>query len=412
MKILFITQYFAPEIGAAPVRLTALADALQSSGHLVTVVTSLPNYPTGRTFPGYRRRLFARETRDSGVEIFRVWTYPATGSGSSRYLNYLSFLATSPLLLFRVGRPDVMFVESPPLTTAVIGWIFGLVKRAPMVLNIADLWPDAVVELGLVSEAGPTVKLARILERWSYRKAAMLSHATLGIGERLREKGIEQHRLIFVPNGADTNVFTPKPRSDLLASELGLTDRKVMLFAGTHSVAAGMEVLLETAELLRDNPSIVLLVVGDGPTKQDLVDESQRRGLRNLMFLDPVQPERVAELYSISVAGLVTLVDSPVAREMRPAKMFPPLACGKPVIYSGSGEGAELIRKHDMGVVVGPGDAQAFAASISDIAGDSRLAKSMGENGREFVERNVSWLSTALRWAAEVDNRLGEVSTE
>lgn len=406
MRILFVTQYFAPEIGAAPVRLTALANALQDIGHEVSVVTSLPNYPVGRTFREYRWRFFFSDDRKSGVRVHRIWTFPAKGAGLARYINYLSFVVTAPLLLARARRADLILVESPPLTTAVIGWFFSRILRAPMLLNIADLWPDAVVELGLVDESDRQVRLARKLEMWSYGKASLVSYATVGIGDSLADKGVNRERMIFLPNGADTTVFAPKePMSDL-AADLGLEEQKIVLYAGTHSVAAGMDVLLETARLLESDESIVIVVVGDGPAKAPLVEAAARRGLGNLVFLDPVQPERVSELYSISVAGVVTLADNPMFTGTRPAKMFPALACAKPVIYSGHGEGADLVTRHHMGVVVPPGDPVALASAIRSVIEAPDDAEMMGANGRSFVLSNLSWGSIAETWVSEVGTRL------
>lgn len=406
MKILLVTQYFAPEIGAAPVRLTALADAMQKLGHDVTVVTSLPNYPVGRTFPGYRRRILVTDSRESGVVVYRIWTYPARGAGLARYVNYLSFVITAPLLLVRARGVDVILVESPPLTTAVIGWLFSRLLHAPMVLNIADLWPDAVVALGLVDGSDPRVRLARRLEKWSYAKAAAVSYATIGICDGLAEKGVDRERMVFLPNGVDTKMFAPEKYNSDLAVDLGLEGRKIVLFAGTHSVGAGMDILLETARLLEGDERIVIVVVGDGPAKAALVEAAARRGLDNLVFLDLVQLERVPALYSISVAGLVTLADSPMLAGTRPAKMFPALACAKPVIYSGYGEGADLVTRHHMGVVVPPSDPVALASAIRSLIDAPEDAETMGANGRAFVLENLSWDSIAENWLADVGERL------
>jgi colanic acid biosynthesis glycosyl transferase WcaI len=406
MKILFITQYFAPEIGAAPVRLTALADELRVLGHEVSVVTSMPNYPTGRTFRGYRRRLVAREQTSTGVDVHRIWTVPATGSGLARYINYLSFMAAAPLLIPTTHRPDVIVVESPPLTTAVIGWLYATRFGAPTVLHIADPWPDAVVDLGLVDESSLQVALARRLERWSYRQATLVSFASHGIAERLRTKGISEDRLVFLANGADLERFAPQTANPELIAELGLEGRQIVLFAGTHSVAAGMDVLIDTAEALRDDESIAILLVGDGPAKAPLIAEACERGLSNLVFIDPVSPERVADLYNLSVAGLVTMANRPALHWMRPAKMFPPLSCGKPVVFSGRGEAADLVEENGMGVVVAPGDAPALAQAIRAVVSDPAGSAAMGGRGRRFIEDHMSWADITVEWMNSIEERL------
>lgn len=406
MKILFLTQYFTPEIGAAPVRLTAIAEALQTAGHEVTVATSLPNYPTGRTFDRYRRRLFGSDRTPAGVNIKRVWTYPAQGSGIRRYVNYLSFVAMSPLLLWRVPRPDVILVESPPLTTAIPGAVFSLVKGAPVILNVADLWPDAVVGLGLVDEGSLIVKLARKLEAWAYKSAALISHASYGFGRELERKGVPPSKLVLLPNGADLELFRPMPPNNALKSDLGLEGKKVLLYAGTHSVLAGMDVLVDTAEELANDEDIVLVLVGDGPTKANLQARADERDLDNMMFLDPVQPEVVADLYSIAVGGLVTVAENPQLTGVRPAKMFPPLACGKPVLFSGWGEGADLVKDNDIGIVTELGDAVGLAEAVRSVVASPSEADRLGKNGRRFILENLTWAVSAARWASAVQERL------
>lgn len=404
MRILIISQYFTPEIGGAPVRITAISEALQRSGNEVSVLTPLPNYPSGRTFPGYRRRIYQRQVTNPGVTVHRVWTLPAVGVGPKRYLNYFSFVAMALLPLFRLRRFDLVFVESPPLTTSVLGWIYGIWCRAPFVLNIADLWPDTVVELGLAREKSVTVRLARNLERWSYKKATFVNYVTEGIGRILSaSKEISNDRLLFLPNGVDTETFQPGDPSVELARELGIGNRKVFLYAGTHSLGAGMRILVDAAQLLVDDLSIALLLVGDGPAKASIVAEASTRSLENILFLDPVQPAEVAELWNLSMAGLITLLDNPLFEGTRPAKMFPALAAGKPVIYSGSGEGARMVLDHRLGLVTPPEDAGALADAIRHLAHLPRLADELGRNARQYAVRHLRWEKTVGKWLAQLD---------
>src|SRR5262249_44582872 len=146
-----LTQYFPPEIGGAQTRLKSFATELARAGHHVEIVTALPNYPRGRFFPGYEKTLYKKESLD-GITIHRVWLFPAVGSGVKRLLNYLSFTLTSFYGLLRSTRPDYIFVESPPLFLSFTAWVAGLFWRVPFIFNVADLWPDVILDGGFMKD--------------------------------------------------------------------------------------------------------------------------------------------------------------------------------------------------------------------------------------------------------------------
>ena len=186
MRLLLLTQYFPPEIGAAPTRLQNIVRELVRVGNEVEVVTGLPNYPLGRFFDGYEKTLYRKEVKD-GVTIHRIWMLPALGGGLRRILNYLSFAVFSFWGLLRSRKPDFLFVESPPLILAVPGILFSWIWSVPFILNIADLWPDAAVDMGFMKKDGLLAKLTYALERWSYRQASYVNAVTEGIRQSLLE---------------------------------------------------------------------------------------------------------------------------------------------------------------------------------------------------------------------------------
>ena len=196
MRFLILTQFYPPEVGAAQSRLSSFAQELRTAGHDVEVVTALPNYPIGRFRPEDRRRIGRRETI-AGVPVTRVWLYPASGGGMRRLIGYLSFSLTGLLGAQLVSRPDVVFVESPPLFLGAAGWIVAKRFRAAMVLNVSDLWPDSVRDLGLL-RGGPWLSLSERLEAFLYRHATAVTAVTEGIRRRLiDDKGVRRDRVTF-----------------------------------------------------------------------------------------------------------------------------------------------------------------------------------------------------------------------
>jgi glycosyltransferase involved in cell wall biosynthesis len=404
MRFLILTQYYPPEVGAPQVRLSAFARALMKHGHEVEVLTALPNYPEGRIFDAYRGRAAITEDID-GVRVRRVWLHAATGSGSGRVLNYLTFSATSLPGLASMARPDVVFVESPPPTLAVTGWLIAKRWGVPMILNISDLWPDSALQLGLLRE-GTTARAMRRLEAWAYRHADFITAVTDGIRKTLvSEKGVPAEKILFLPNGVDVEVFRPMPADTQLAHELGLVGKTVVLTAGTIGYAHGLEVVLDTADIVRGAP-IMFLVVGGGSECSRMKRMAHERKLPNVTFLDARPSDEIPPLYSIASIGLITLRKSPLFEGTRPVRMLAAMACAKPVIYSGAGEGARMLLEAGAGVVVPPEDPERLATAITKMIDEPDVAAEMGARGRTFIEATLSWGAIVDAWLDDLSSRL------
>jgi glycosyltransferase involved in cell wall biosynthesis len=225
-----------------------------------------------------------------------------------------------------------------------------------------------------------------------------VSTVTRGFIEHFRARGIEDHKLTFLPNGADTEFLKPQSPSAALRQRWGLGDRKVFAYVGTHAFYHGLETVIEAARRLSHRTDIAFLFVGAGPERERL--REMARDLPNVVFgASPY--EEMADLYSISYASIASLRNIEVAEGMRLSKIFPALSCGVPVIYSGRGEAADLLEKFDCGVAVPPEAPDALAQAVERLADDPGRRSRMGENGRRFVVENYSWSGIVGRWLAE-----------
>ncbi len=400
MRVLILTQYYPPEIGAPQTRLAAFARELRLRGHRVEVVTAMPNHLIGRVQAGYRGKLYARETVD-GVRVHRTWVYAATGTGIKRILNYLSFTVTSLIGLAKAGPADIVFVESPPLFLSVPGWIAARVRRAAMVFNVSDLWPDSVRELGVMND-GLLMRLAEMLEHWSYQRARVVNAVTEGIATTLRDhKRVPADKVRFFPNGIDIETFVPQAGSTALAEELRLSGRPVFIYAGTHGIAQGLHSVLDAAKLVEDEADVVF--VGSGPVKASLVRRAAEEKFSNVRFVDPVPLSSMPEYFSLAIASIVPLVKNPLMRGARPSKMFPSLACGVPVLYCGEGESAALIGEAGAGIVAAPEDPQAIAEGMRTILRDPSLRETMSKNARRLAVERFAWGSIVEEWLRSID---------
>lgn len=399
--VVVMTQHYPPENGAAQIRLQAMAKDLVARGIRVTVITAMPNYPTGRILPGYRRRLRLSRTED-GIKVIRTWVFArANPSFLNRLASYLSFTVSSLTGIATVKDVDVIFVESPPLFLALSGRVASLLKRAPYILNISDLWPASAEQLGYVSDPR-LLRLGRWLEGYAYRHAWAISAVTEGILARLKAAGVAQEKLLFLPNGVDTQMFSP--------GQHGRSgDESVFLYAGTHGGAQGLDVILDAAALVQDRSDISFLFVGDGPEKQRLRADAERRGLDRVRFEPARPPGQMTDVFHRACASVVPLRDVELFADARPSKVLPSLACGVPVIFCGRGDTARLLAENGCGVTVPPEDPSALAEALLTIADDRPLAAEMGRKGRGLVESDFSWGTVVDRWL-DAAGRLGDVS--
>jgi glycosyltransferase involved in cell wall biosynthesis len=317
--------------------------------------------------------------------------------------NYLSFCVTSLIGLARAKRPDVVFVESPPLFLIVPGWVKAKLSGAKLIFNVADLWPDTVSDLGVVRD-GAMLRFAKQLEAWAYRKASYVNAVTDGIAERLRSgKAVQAEKILFLPNGVDTMMLQPMPPDRALAARLGLAGKSVFLYAGTHGIVHGLEHVLDAAAQVEAD-GIAVLFVGAGTRKAALVERTRALGLRNVVFHDPVPIERMPAFYSIACASIVTVIRSHHSQGARPSKMFSSLACGVPILYSGEGEGAEIVRSAGAGIVVEPESADALARGMRELTANPELRDRLGAAARSLAETRFGWSGIVESWLARLQS--------
>ena len=400
MRFLILTQYFSPETGAPQTRLSAFARELIRQGHSVEVVTALPNYPRGRVFDGYRSRWNDCETID-GMRVHRTWVYASLGAGWKRSVSFASFAITSLSGLCKCARPDWIFVESPPLALVLPAILAARFWRAPVIMNVADLWPDSIRALGL-TRSSIVMKALEALERFAYARSDMISAVSDGVRQSLiREKCVPASKILLLENGVDPNIFRPQSPDEELKCTLGIQEQRIALFAGTHGLAQGLEHALAAARLLQ-NESIHFLFIGDGSAKSRLVQLTNDWQLRNVTFLAPVDTTEVARYFSIAECGLACQRDVALLEGNRPAKITSIMACGKPVVFAGKGEGARLVEDAHGGVVVKPEDALALANAIRNVVARPSHAAEMGRNGRAFVEQHFTWDLLVRQWLTQV----------
>lgn len=397
---LILTQYFPPEIGAPQIRLRALSRELQRRGIEVEVLTAMPNYPAGKIFPDYAGKWRLTESFE-GMKVRRTWVYAAAGKFAFRRLaNYFSFTATAMVAALTGPRPEVLFLESQPLSLGIIGILMRRFRGVPYIYNVPDLQVDVARQLGFMRNS-LFLRVAFAAENLFLKKSWKVSTVTHRFIDHFESRGLPRSQITFLPNGADTDFLKPSPPNATLLDRWSLHGKKVFLYVGTHAFYHGLDVLIDAAALLRDRQDIAFLMVGDGPERIRIKQKAADLKLSNIAFGDSPY-EEMDQLYSIGCASIATLRKIDVAKAMRLSKIFPSLSCEVPVIYAGTGEAADLLQVNKCGLVTEPEDVAQLAEAISNLAADPDLRQRMGRAGRTLVEREYSWSVIVDRWLGEL----------
>jgi glycosyltransferase involved in cell wall biosynthesis len=386
MRILIVTQYYPPEGGAAQNRLSCLATYLKESGHTVTVLTALPNYPTGEIFDGYKGRLVVGEDFD-GICIIRTWLYTKPNLRFvGRLANYLSFSGLALLVsIYKVNRHDIVIAECPSLFVGIAGFIISRIKRAKFVFNVSDLWVDSAVDLGMLKSSA-LIGLARYVENFLYRNADLITGQTEGIVNTIKAR-INNKPVELITNGVDVGRFRSATdlASNKMGEELHSVGRFVIGYAGLHGLMQDLETVIKTAILLREYEDILFVFYGEGPKKEKLIRMSTEAGLQNVMFY-PHQPvQRMPEIFASFDAMVIPFRQLPILKGAVPCKMIEAMAAALPILLAGEGEAKNLVEKAHCGIVIEPENPRLLAEGLLELYRSDSYRRKLGQNGRQYT---------------------------
>src|SRR3954454_2801775 len=382
MRILFVTHYFHPEVGAPQTRILDLGQELARRGHEVTILTRFPNYPDGVIPPPYRGRRFAVE-RLGALRVVRAPIYPAPNRGVvRRLLNHASFALSSVLAAPRARAADAVVVETPPLFLAPSGVAIARAKRARLVLSVADLWPDAVIQFGALDHRG-AIAAARALERFAYRHADAILVPTPGLERILVDRGIPPERVAVAAHGVDPARFPLEGAPDPVPGRV--------VYCGTIGMGHATGTLVEAARRLRAaGGEQEFLVVGDGAERPELEAQVRDLGLEGVSFPGRVPRDRLPEVLATATVTVATQRDLPLLADALSTKVLEYMAAARPVVASVSGWTADVITRAGAGIVCPPEDPQALADGIAELTADPYRARAMGASGRRYVEEHLT----------------------
>jgi len=392
-NLLLLSLAFPPDANSTAQLFGEMVEDLVAERWNVEVVTTKPHNSPGRATIASQglAPVWAGLLAKSRFHGATVWHTAMPVKGNSvavRISGWLGFHILSVIAAWlKVGKADVILAPSPPITTGLAAWLIGLIKGAPFVYNVQELYPDAVVSLGALKE-GVLLNLLRDIERFVYRQAFAVTAIAPGMARIIRERTSDAHKVRLIPNFVDLHVIAPRPRDNAFSREFGLTDRFTVVYAGNMGPAQGLEILLDAADLTRNDGRILYVFVGDGTQRDNLERSARERHLSNVLFIAQQPYEQVPEIYGSSDLCVVPLVSSLVT-EAVPSKVYRIMAAERRIlaITAPDSDLAAVVKESGAGIVVNHGNARALAEAISQAADDPDPES--GRRGREYAVKHV-----------------------
>ena len=389
MRILLLTQWFQPEpfFKGLP-----FAKALRDRGHEVGVLTGFPNYPGGKVYPGYRIRLWRRETME-GISVSRVALYPSHDkSAFRRIFNYLSF-ALSAFLLgpWLVGKPEIIYVYNL-VTLGPPAFLLRFLYGAKVIIDVQDLWPESVANSRMIGNRA-ALKVLNGICSWVYRGADRLTVLSHGFKQKLTSLGVAPEKIEVIYNWCDEASIAEKVAPVVSVKPKEFAGKFVVLFAGAMGFAQELDTLLDCACFSRGElPDVQFVLIGGGVDRDRLRRRAVEMGLDNVTFLPPRSMETMGEIFALADALLVHLRDDPLFRITVPSKTQAYLYTGKPIIVAMHGEAADLVQQAGGGIVCAPDNPKEMMIAVKTLYEMPDIERrKMGDAGHRYYLQNLSF---------------------
>lgn len=390
MRILFVTNYFEPDSGAAAIRLTRLARLLHQHGHEVTVLTTLPHYPQRRIHEGYRRRLVVKENRD-GLQVIQTWLLAIDSPRISvRLLSHLTFMLTAFLRGLFIPQKDVILIEAQPVLPALAGVALALLKRTPYVLNVSDLWPDHLLSLGLIEETNLLYRLSRCTVNFIYHYASQIIAMSPRWAEKIQTYIASENKVKVIYNGVDLNEFYPDPHTDVFRQKYHLGQKKLISFIGTFSTQYDFQTMMDMITQFKNREDVQFVFIGQG-SQNDFFKKILSNGkFSDVRWIHWIDRNEIPQAWNASYMTYWAMGDHELYQGTIPAKIYEAMACGIPMAASMDGLGADIIRESGAGIVVPCKDVEGLAAAVQRLLDDREFHDRCSRAARRYAELHYS----------------------
>lgn len=391
MNLVIVTPHFAPDVAPTGTVWTRIVEELAERDHRIEIVTSLPWYRRHAVEEDFAGKLVRHEDVSWG-RITRLHPFPAPDKRAlfHRAAAFAGFSLMGAAIGSRGADVEGVLAVSPPLTLGLTGLSIARARKAPLVFNVQDVYPDIALELGVFTD-GPLISATRRLERFCYDHCDAVTVLSEELQDNVRAKAKDPSKVRVIPNFVDVDAVAPASRDNSYRREFGLAGKTVVMYAGNVGLSQSLDIVLEAATALAYEPDLVFVINGQGAARDQLMRKAS--GLTNVIFVDMQPLERLPEVLSAADIHLVPLKRG-LARSSVPSKTYSIMAAGRPLIASvdAGSEVARLVERSAGGVAVPPEDAEALTKAIRRLLDSPEEQGRMGASARRFVE---GWASPA-----------------
>lgn len=408
LRLVVVCPHFDPDTAPTGVVMTRIVEEWAALGHEIHVVTSLPWYRQHRVDEDWRQVTWSKRAMETPWgSVTRVNPFGGADKRNilRRAIGFVTFTFLSACATFVVTRRrvDAIFVMSPPLTLGLGSKFVALLRRVPVILNIQDVFPDAAVETGAITNRSVIRALAS-LEKWTYRMSDAVTVLSDDLADNVRSKlpGRMHHKIEVVPNFVDITAIEPCSRSTPYRNELGVGDQQVVMYAGNVGFSQSLDLLVGAAKVF---PDVAFVINGSGSARSEIEDAA--KSVPNVIFGEFQPVERLAEVLCTADLHVVPL-RARLGRVSVPSKTYSILAAGRPILASidPDTEVPHLLELSGAGISVPPDDLPAFVEGLRRLLSDADLLEEMGRRGREFVQSAASARAVAERYVEVIRKSL------
>jgi len=410
VNILLIHQYFmkSMQVGGGS-RWNEMTKVWAEQGHKITVIAGMYCLSLGKKNPEYEGKLFKQESVQEGLRVIRVHTSSKYNKNylwrSWAYISFILFGLVGSLLFARRSF-DVVIASSPPLTVGPLGVVISWFKRCPFIFEVRDLWPESAIDTGVLTNKW-LIKLMYFMEKISYKKSSAINVLTPAFRKSISErKKISPDKIWMIPNAADLELVKPGPMQNEIRKRHNWDDKFVGLYIGAHGKANYLWQLIQTAELLRNDPEYLIVCVGNGMERDALIQKAKQDNLTNIQFLPSVAKRDVYKYLNACNVSLIVLKKVESFKTVYPNKMFDSMAAARPVILAIDGVARKLIEDGKAGIYVEPENAEEIANAMKFYRSSPETAMQHGQNGYEFAKQNYDRRNLAAKYIKLIEEKV------
>ena len=391
MHIIIIYQFFQSEDEPGHSLTYNLVQNLALKGNKVTVLCSKIGYMKGCTTNLSSKQKLFQKTKVDSVEVIRIWSYLGLHSSyMGRIFNYISFSISSAIAMLFIKKPNIVLISSPPLFYAFSTGLVCFLRRIPFILEVRDLWPTSLIELGAIKNR--LIKnLMFLMEKFLYHRSDKTIVLTKGIKNYLLKIGIPDKKIAFIHCGVNFIKMYPDFNAGMtIRNQYSWDNKRVVMYFGALGEANNIDVIIRAAENLKFNKDIIFVLIGDGIRKEKIIQDVANLKLENVLILPALSKNEGRKFLSAADACIVTLKDLDIFKGAIPTKLIDYMACARPVLCGVRGEAEEIVHNSHCGYVFNPNDEKQLVYYLLKILRNDKKSIELGRNGYNYAIKNFS----------------------